>query len=107
MLSKLDLLSVSDQILYDVLVFIYKIDTEQLPKYLSCLVKKNCDIHDYNTRGCTNFYRDLKNLKSTQKSIFDTGLKLYNMLPVDIRNKKNIVDFKNLLEKFDLCALKM
>lgn len=50
MLSNLNWLNVKNYCKYQVLIFIYKLENNLLPGGLNNLVKKNSEVHDYNTR---------------------------------------------------------
>jgi hypothetical protein len=67
------------------------------------LFKMISETHSFNTRGNTNFFQPMTNLKMCQKGPCSSGIKVYNKLPLEIRKLSVIKLFKDILRK---CLLK-
>lgn len=100
MLDVLNLMNINQRIVYRTLIIIYKIKNKMLPSYLFNEMKYVNDIHDYSTRNANNFFIDTFNRASTEKSVLSKGLKLYNNLPVPIKNSQNLNSFKKMLSNY-------
>lgn len=102
MLKALNWLSIHQQIKYNVLVFIYKTLKGHLPKYLSENLTHTSNIHDRNTRQNDNDILRLPNFKleSSRKNIFYYGIKLYNEMPKEIKEKESLNGFKTVCRKY-------
>lgn len=94
MLSQVDVLSVKQIIMLNVLIFLFKMLNNMLPAHLLeyCLLVH--DIHEYNTRNNQNFYIERSNTNYGQNHLFSKGLRLYNDLPQEIKNSSTIIMFK-------------
>jgi len=86
MLNKIEWLNVKQKLALDVLVLIKKINNKEVPNYLCEEVKFASDIHNYGTRTATDFYIPAIKSAFGKKSLFQDGLRLYNSLPLDIKN---------------------
>jgi len=65
----------------------------------------NSDIHPYNTRSNTNLYPSLARLTRYQKGAYFSGIKIYNCLPIRIKQLSGDVNkFKLTLKKFLLAG---
>jgi hypothetical protein len=53
------------------------------------LYTMNREVHNYNTRNSSNFHMPNANLTKYQKGVYYMGFKLYNQLPIDIKNSVN------------------
>ena len=89
MLEELGWLSVHQNIVYKVLLFIRDALQEENTDFEAYL-KKNCDVHNYNTRGATKFHLPIQNNMIAQKSIFINGLKFFNKLPNELRDTTHV-----------------
>jgi exonuclease III len=94
MLCRLEWLNVKQKLALDVLVLIKKIYNKEVPSYLSDEVQFANNIHSYGTRTATDFYIPATNSVFGKKSLFRDGLRLYNSLPLDIKNIANTKSFK-------------
>lgn len=86
-------------IVYDVIIFMFKIKNQLLPSYMlecfgsnSDMVRETRSKHDFKLNRCQR--------SSTQKSLMYNGAKLYNNLPTYMKNEANIYVFKNTLKKY-------
>jgi hypothetical protein len=50
-------------------------------------MRQNYDVHSYNTRSLHDFHMPMQNNTSGQKSLFVSGLKLYNSIPGSVKNE--------------------
>jgi hypothetical protein len=64
---------------------------------------RNSDLYEYNTRRRKNgFHVQNCNTSTFNKSITNTGIKLYNILPLELRK---LVEFNDIKHKFKLFLL--
>ena len=107
MLEELNFLSVEQQILYRVLIFIYDLMKGRNYELFSNLISTNSDYHDHNTRNKDKFHMKIQNNYTSQKSLFVNGIKVFNELPQDSlqHGKKK---FKTIITTFvkQKCPLK-
>ena len=97
MLKCLNWLDVKKIVIFNCMVFVYKLVKGLLPEYFQA--EKNCDIHDYNTRQKDHFHVVKKNKECTKKSILHQGLVEYNSLPKELKEIDTLVKFKVNLKK--------
>jgi hypothetical protein len=65
---------------------------------------RNFDIRGRNTRYGSDFHYPVSNLALYQKSTYFLGLKVFNSLPFDIKDKvHDIKEFKRLIKNFLYC----
>lgn len=100
MSEALDLLSVKQRVNENTMKFIHKLKNGQLPRYLSKMVRYNCDIHTYPTRSKSDFRVTCKKSVKGCNSVFHKGLVQFNSLPSDIKNDKCERTFKKNLRPF-------
>lgn len=102
MLRALNLLSISQMIKFNALIYIYKMLNGLLPKYLCDNLIRTNTIHNRNTRQNNEYDLRLPNYSSTlaQKNIFYNGIKLYNDLPNEIKKSQSLNSFKEKCRKF-------
>ena len=94
LVDHLEIMSVSDLIVYNTMLFIHKIVLGKAPQYLTNKIKfkyeslrNSCDI------------KLTTALKSTsQNALFYKGIKKYNSLPKVITNEKSLNIFEKLLK---------
>ena len=60
----------------------------------------NIQSHSYDTRSNNQVHDPFPRLVSTQRSIGHVGPKIWNELPVDIRESSSLNMFKNKLKNF-------
>jgi Reverse transcriptase (RNA-dependent DNA polymerase) len=94
MLSGLEWLNVRQKLALDVLVLIKKILNKEVPNYLCEEVQFANNIHNHSTRAATDFYIPAINSVFGKKSLFQDGLRLYNSLPIAIKNIVKTKSFK-------------
>ena len=76
------------------LTFMHKIDNDMAPDYISRLVPRNNNFHNYNTRAAGNFRNTRCNLSLRQNSFFGRIPSMFNNLPTAIKRSKTPFDFK-------------
>jgi hypothetical protein len=94
MLCRLDWLNVRQKLALDVLVLIKKILNMEVPSYLSDEVQFANQLHNHSTRTATDFYIPAINSVFGKKSLFQDGFRLYNSLPLAIKNVAKTKLFK-------------
>jgi exonuclease III len=94
MLCRLDWLNVRQKLALDVLVLIKKILNKEVPSYLSDDVQFANQLHNHGTRTATDFYIPAINSVFGKKSLFQDGFRLYNSLPLAIKNVEKTKPFK-------------
>ncbi len=100
MLEVTQLFSVKQSIVFNVLIFIFKLQNGLLPSYLQKNYKMVSEVHNYNTRARNNFHVKRTKTIRTRKQLFINGLELYNGLPANIKNAKNLKQFKKICIDF-------
>lgn len=85
MLQKLKWLSVRQLIYFNVLLFIYKMQNNLLPKHLCKNIRYTYEQHTINTRNRNKIRLPTCKKTSTQNSLFYKGFKLYNEIPINIK----------------------
>lgn len=103
MLETLAWMSIRQRIVYNTLIYIFKIRHNILPKVLCDKIHYVSDRHNYPVRSADDFsiYRTKKT--STKNSIFYNGLQQFNGLPDEIKKEKNLSSFKKLLSFYIKC----
>lgn len=86
MLDKLKWLSVRQLIYFNVLSFIYRMQNNELPRYLCENVTYVYQHHSLNTRSKNNICLHNMSKSTTQNSLFYKGFKMYNELPATIKS---------------------
>lgn len=98
MLQTLNIVSINQSILINVLVFIFKILNGLSPPYLVKKIVKLKSVKNYiATRGATekeNLFRKRCNGKKWYQSMFNRGIIMYNTLPINVKNCSNVSRFK-------------
>ena len=92
-----NVLSVKMLYLYDLILFIYKIKSNMLKCNLE--LRSVAEIHNYNTRQRNAYYVQYSRTNIAQKNIFRIGLKLFNRLPITLKNCL-FVEFKKKLKSY-------
>ena len=77
------------------LTLMYKIDNNLAPDYISDLVPRNSDFHNYNTRASRNFRNTRCNLSQRHNSFFGKFPSIFNDLPITVKDCNTIVNFKS------------
>lgn len=94
MLNNLKWLSVYQKLKLYVLIFIYKVKNKLLPEYLNSCIQLREAV--YVTRNVDTLRLPLYRKSATQNSLMYNGAKLFNDLPLEIRNVSNLAAFRKL-----------
>jgi hypothetical protein len=94
MLTVTNMLSVKQTIIFNTMLFIYKIINGMLPPLLYKYVTFVKDIHDHNTRSKDDFYINTVSTTYSQNNLYHKGLKQFNELPTEIKQSSNYNSFK-------------
>ena len=100
MLQKLNWLNIKQQYCFYTLKFIHSIKLGLSPKYLQDFLIYNNQIHDHHTRNKNNIRLPICHRESEKSSLNYKGMKLYNELPENLKNCKNINLFKIELKNY-------
>jgi Reverse transcriptase (RNA-dependent DNA polymerase) len=103
MLNELGWLNVKQKLAVSIVVLIKKIIKKEVPNYLCDEVQYSSNIHNYKTRKSTDFFIPAINSDFGQKSLFQSGLRLYNSLPNDIKNIQNTKRFRTECTEYYKC----
>jgi hypothetical protein len=97
--KELNLLTIFDISRFQLLQFVFKSKYNMLPNALQQLYTSNDKIHGYGTRQVSNYH--LFNVKTTlrKQSPSFRGTKLWNELPVTLKDISFLNDFKNKLKQ--------
>lgn len=94
MLDTLQWLSVKERIVFNVLTIIFKLTNNLLPEYLTNIILRGRNIHNYSTRRSDDLRVVPFTMTSTQKSIYFSGIRIFNELPIEIRTMRSVPEFK-------------
>ena len=100
MLNTLSFMSVKQRILYNTIMFVFKIRAKMLPNYLYSRVTYVRDKHGYQTRQTDDFYVHFRKTNFSQNNLFFKGLNLFNSLPAQIKEVENIGLFRRLVSDY-------
>lgn len=96
MLIALQWLNIADRVLYLTMVFIYKIINNLMPPYLTKMIVRAHDVHQYETRNAGDIFVN-RTYATASKSLFFKGFIKYNSLPLHVRSAKSLRCFKSQL----------
>lgn len=99
-LGRVQMLSVQQRITLNVLVFIHKIINNLMPNYMLEYLNTVTKTYCYNTRQVGDININRKKKSRTQRSVFYSGVRLYNQLNNVIKNELDVNNFKILCESF-------
>lgn len=97
MLESLNWLNIYQRINYNIILYVFKMKNKLTPQYLTNKLQYASDTHNRNTRS-RNEIR-LPNFKSdfARRNLFYNGVKLFNELPIVMKNETSLAKFKKLL----------
>ncbi len=98
MLEALQFMSVRQRLQYNICIFIFKILNGLLPNQLGDKLEIVGDECARVTRQAGNIELQFRKTKSAQKSLFYEGIKMYNVLPAEIKNCDRLEMFKRRLK---------
>ena len=87
-------LDVTEKVLFNDLVSVFKCVNDLAPDYLGKYFIKRSAVQNKNTRGCNNFVVPRCRLSMGQRAFYFRGPKEWNGLPDNIKNTKDIDSFK-------------
>jgi hypothetical protein len=61
------------------------------------------DVHDYNTIHKRDLYLQFCNTERSKRGVINMGTKIFNGLPVEVKNEMNLNVFKRKLKGYLLC----
>ena len=76
-------------------IIVYKSTNSLAPQYLCNLFKTNNEIHKYNTRSKQDLHHVRSTLECHNKGFKASSIRLWNTLPLNIRNQENVNTFKS------------
>jgi hypothetical protein len=100
MLQALQFMSIRQRLFYNVCIFIFKILKNMLPEALRNRLEIVGSESERQTRQAGNIVIDFRRTRNAQKSMFYEGAKMFNSLPVEIRQCENLVKFKRILKEY-------
>lgn len=95
MLNSLKWLNVDQIIEQSTVILVYKIANNLAPQYLQKFLIKRSSLHAYGTRNCDNYHIERSKSNILKKSLFNDGLRLFNELPNEIKQSKNVQTLKH------------
>lgn len=105
MLQTLQFMSVRQKLHYNVCIFIFKILKGMLPEVLRDRLEIVGEDYGRDTRQKGNIVIQLRKRRSAQKSVFYEGVKMYNALPIEVKQCDKIEAFKRLLKEHIKCTV--
>ena len=100
MLNEMNILSVNQRWIFNILVFVFKMKNKLMPKYLQKKIKYNHETHNRNTRQKNEIrLPDIKN-ENARKMVCYDGMKMFNKLPIEIREENSLNKYKNMIKKY-------
>lgn len=103
MLDCLCWMSVKQRVYFNTMCLIFKIVNRMLPHYLFKKIEYVKNVQNYNLRNGENFrIKRLKQVRN-QNNLYHKGLDIYNNIPNNIKNCKNLREFKSKLKPYIKC----
>lgn len=78
----------------------YKYSNNLLPSTFNNMFTANANNHDYETRHASDFEYPNTRLEFGNKTIGYQGVKIWNNIPMNLKNSKNINCFKHSYKDF-------
>jgi hypothetical protein len=100
MLEVLCWMSIEQRVIFNTLLFIFKIKNNLVPEYLCKKISKNSEMHEHNTRKCNDFFIKSQSSAALKKSVFQSGLSEYNKMPNDLKNEMSVNGFRRKLSNY-------
>lgn len=97
MLSCLRWMSINQRIVYNAILFVFKMKHKMVPEYLSSNLQYIQDVQPYSLRSNSDFHLQFYRDSRTQNMLMYKGLKQFNDLPSVIKNENVFRVFKKLL----------
>lgn len=96
-LDTLKWLNTNQRTVMNVLLSIFKMKHNMLPKYLSRQLIYVGEVQPYNLTNNGDFRINLYRTSRSQNTLLYTGLKLFNQLPNTVKTERNIIIYRRLL----------
>ena len=98
--TKYECMTIFDLYTYHVCVFMYKINNDLCPGYLSSLFTMEQSNFIYNIRSYNekNVKIPFPSIKHYKKSLLFSGSTLWNSFPNNLKNTDSLYDFKHMLK---------
>lgn len=100
MLTTLQWQTIKQRVMFNTLLFFYKIKNNLLPRYLTKNIQYVRECHKYNTRRADDFKLPVMIKASSQNSLFYKGVNMFNNLPEKIKKEEQINLYKKLLNDY-------
>lgn len=100
MLNRLEWLSVKQQLVVDVLLFVQKMRMGDLPSYFSDLVRYVGEVQPYQLRNVNNLRLPNYRNTITQNSVIYKGFQIFNSLPEHVKLETNFNIYKRNVNEF-------
>jgi len=97
MLEALCFLNVQQRIIYQTMIFVYRLKHKLLPTSMTEMVTYIGESHEYPVRNANDFRLAATNKQSTKRTVFHEGLQMFNDLPKNIKSENNFTTYKRLL----------
>jgi len=101
MLQALQFMSVRQRLCYSVCIFIYKILNDVLPVSLRNKIEIAGSESQRRTKRAGNIVLELRKTRNAQKSVFSEGAKMYDSLPLRIKQYDRLKIFKRELKEYN------
>lgn len=92
--------SVYQRIVVNVLIFVFKVKYNMQPRYLCKDIAFVKDVHMYPVRNKQDFRLNLFRNNRAQNMLLYNGLKLFNSLPIEIKEETRLLSFKREIIKY-------
>lgn len=102
MLNTLGWLSIQQSVEMSNVLLVFKTKNQLLPEYLQEYLVPRSERHSHNIRSRDAFDIDFARTTHMQKCLFGDGLRLFNALPVEVRNATSVKMFIGRVKKLYL-----
>ena len=95
-----DLLNIETLIRFDRSVMVYKVVNKLCPESLWDMYEQRCNLSSYNTRNNRDLPIPKVNLEHKKKGFRYSGIKIWNDIPLEIRELSSLTLFKKKLKGY-------
>ena len=95
-----NLLSIETLIRFDRSVMVYKVVNKLCPESLWDVYEQRCNLSSYNTRNNRDLHIPKVNLEHRKKGFRYSGIKIWNDIPLEIRELSSLTLFKKKLKGY-------
>ena len=100
LMKKLHWLKVEDRVKFKILCLTWKSLQNQTPEYISDMLDVNASTRNLRSSSTLNLYVPRTRTRFGDRSFKHAAPKLWNSLPIGIRNQQNFVSFKRALKTY-------